>query len=94
MKIPSKLFASLDRIDYIKCDIEGFEYLVLENMKEIIRFHRPKVQVEVWSQNENYIMDLFNELQYIPYKLNKNKLLAKKEWATKIEGDYIFIPKE
>ncbi|WP_170120061.1 FkbM family methyltransferase [Dysgonomonas alginatilytica] len=94
MKIPSKLFGSLDRIDYIKCDIEGFEYLVLSEMKEVIRRHKPKVQVEVWGQNEKTIKELFDEMGYTPFKLNKNKLVSLNSNSSKIEGDYIFIHKQ
>ncbi len=94
MKIPSKLFASLGRIDYIKCDIEGFEYLVLSDMKQVIREYKPKVQVEVWEQNEKAIRELFAEIDYIPYKLYRNRLVSLNSNSSKIEGDYIFIHKQ
>ena len=91
MKKPSLLFGDLDRIDYIKCDIEGFEYIVLSEMKEIIRKHKPKVQVEVWRDNEEKTLELFNELGYTPYKLYNNQLLPQKGNTSTISGDYIFI---
>lgn len=94
MKIPSKLFEPLDRINYIKCDIEGLEYEVLSNMKEIIRKHKPKVQVEVWGQNEKLITELFDDMGYIPYKVSKNKMVSLKSTCLKIEGDYIFVHKD
>jgi FkbM family methyltransferase len=92
MKIPSMLFQDLDRIDYIKCDIEGFEYIVLSDMKEIIRKCKPKVQVEVWADNEEKLLQLFDELGYTPYKLHKYQLIPQKESETRLSGDYIFIP--
>ena len=95
MKVPAKLFASLDRINYIKCDIEGFEYNVLSNMKDIINERRPIVQVEVWKDNDNAINKLFSEMGYLPYKIKKNKLvLIYSDKDKEIKGDYIFIPKE
>jgi FkbM family methyltransferase len=75
MKIPSVLFNDLERIDYIKCDVEGFEYVVLSNMKEIIRQCKPIVQVEVWAENESKILDLFDELSYTACKLIDNQLV-------------------
>lgn len=95
MKIPEKLFAPLKKIDYIKCDIEGFEYVVLSNMKNIINERRPVVQVEVWKDNESAIKKLFNDMNYLPYKIQSNKLvLLSNTESEKIEGDYIFIPQE
>jgi len=94
MKIPSKLFADIDRINYIKCDIEGFEYIVLSDMKDIIAQRRPIVQVEIWGQNEQLILSMFNEIGYIAYKLGSGKLISDKELISRTEGDYIFMPSE
>jgi len=92
MKKPSDLFGNSDRIDYIKCDIEGFEYIVLSDMKEIIRKCKPKVQVEVWSDNEKKLLEMFDELGYSPYKLQNYQLVPQKELEHPLPGDYIFIP--
>lgn len=91
MKKPSVLFGNLERIDYIKCDIEGFEYIVLSDMKEIIRKYKPKVQVEVWPENEKKLLELFDGLGYTPYKLYKYQLAPQKETDHPLPGDYIFI---
>ena len=93
MKIPSLLFKDLTRIDYIKCDIEGFEYTVLSDMKELIDRYKPIVQAEVWAENEEKILDLFHQLHYTPYKLHNNRLVVQEnsENENKIGGDYIFI---
>jgi len=90
MKIPSELFNVLTRIDYIKCDIEGFEYVVLSNMKDLIDKHKPTVQVEVWQENEEKLLDLFRQLNYTPYKLTNNRLVVQKE-GERMGGDYIFM---
>jgi FkbM family methyltransferase len=92
MRIPAQLFASLDRIDYIKCDVEGFEYTILANMKDILRRCRPKVQVEVWPENEKSILRLFAELDYLPYKLHNKQLVLQQGSASSLPGDYFFLP--
>ena len=92
MKNPSVLFNDLEKIDYIKCDTEGFEYIVLSEMKEIIRKHKPNVQVGVDSDNEEKIIALFNELGYSPYKLHKSKLVLLDNTNNKLAGDYLFLP--
>lgn len=97
MKIPSKLFSSLGKLDYIKCDIEGFEYIVLSDMEDIIKKSKPIVQVEVWSENEQQITNLFYKLDYISYKLKNGILSPYKEGPEQSEhipGDYIFIHKD
>jgi FkbM family methyltransferase len=93
MKKPSLLFNDLEKIDYIKCDIEGFEYVVLSEMKEVIRKHKPKVQVEVWGNNEEKVLALFNELGYSPYKLHKSRLMLQDNPTHKLRGDYLFLPR-
>jgi len=91
MKKPSILFENLERLDYIKCDIEGFEYVVLSDMKEIIRKFKPKVQVEAWPENSKKLLEMFDELGYTPYKLYKYRLLPQDEGESSLPGDYIFI---
>lgn len=91
MKIPAKLFGDINKIDYLKCDIEGFEYIVLSNMKDIIARTRPKVQVEVWSQNEADVLSLFKELGYRAFKLSGGALAECGEQTKDNDGDYIFI---
>lgn len=88
MKIPSKLFGDLERIDYLKCDIEGFEYTVLNDLRHVIGRTKPTVQVEVWPQNQQAILELFGELGYRAFMLHKGQLM---QYAQGMEGDFIFI---
>jgi len=89
MKKPSILFENLDRIDYIKCDTEGFEYIVLSEMQEIIMRCKPKVQVETAPENEKSLLDLFHSLGYAPYKLHNHHLVLQTENERPLPGDYI-----
>jgi FkbM family methyltransferase len=88
MKIASVLFKDLDWIDYVKCDIEGYEYIVLSDMEEIIRKCKPTIQVEV---NDEKIFPLLNKLGYQVYKLYKNRLIRERQ-EKQLKGDCIFIP--
>jgi FkbM family methyltransferase len=94
MKIPSVLFSSIHKLDYIKCDIEGFENIVLSDMESIINKYKPVVQVEVWNSNEKEITDLFNRLGYIPHRLFNGRLVSDEETLKKLSGDYLFVHKE
>ncbi len=91
MKQPSKLFGTLERIDYIKCDIEGFEYNVLHEMRDVIARHLPMIQVELWTQNEERLTAMLTDLGYTPCKLTKGKLV-RYEPGSGIAGDHIFVP--
>ncbi len=91
MKKPFELFGSLDRIDYIKCDVEGFEYIVLSEMKEIIGRHKPKIQVEIGKENEKEINGMFQDMGYIPYRLINNRLISPENCPDGTRGDYLFL---
>lgn len=91
MVSPKKLFGDLDRIDYVKCDIEGLEYTVLSEMKDILDKHKPIVQVEVWSDTKEQVMTLFENLGYTPHKLINGRLTSDKNLIEKKPGDFIFI---
>lgn len=42
-----ELFASLSRIDFVKCDVEGHELAVLRGASRILQLHRPAWMIEV-----------------------------------------------
>jgi len=88
---PSVLFGNLDRINYIRCDIEGFEYIILSDMKEIISEYKPIIQVKSSPDNTERLLELFDELGYAPYKLYKYRLIPQNEEYISIPGDYFFI---
>jgi len=87
MKIASKLFADIPKINYIKIDIEGDEYAVLSDMRELIQKHKPIIQVEM---NDHRVTDLLHQLGYNAYKVASKKLV-KIETEEVLEGDCIFL---
>lgn len=91
MKRPSLLFQDLTQIDYIKCDVEGFEQTVLSEMKDLIDKFKPIVQVEVWRNNDPAIRQLFKDMGYKLYYLNQDKLQQVSDDSFIPPSDYIFI---
>ncbi|MEO6406147.1 MAG: FkbM family methyltransferase [Ferruginibacter sp.] len=91
MKIPSKLFASVGQVNFIKCDIEGYEEYVLPEMKGIIETYLPIVQVETWGTHKKAVDELFSSLGYNQYQLQDNKLVLFKNLSASQGDDYIFI---
>lgn len=47
--------AGLDRVDFIKMDIEGAELLALKGGVETLRRHRPKLAISIYHRLEDYI---------------------------------------
>ena len=92
MKVPMQLFGDLSRIDYIKCDIEGYEIPVIPLMRPLLEKHRPIVQIETDGDNKKQILRLFEELRYKPHYVEKNSLLPLKSAEQELWGDIIFMP--
>jgi FkbM family methyltransferase len=93
VKTPSSLFSNLDKVDYIKCDIEGYENRVIPGFIEIIRHNRPVMQIEVENDNRTFINDmLFKEgyLTYVPFK----KGLRRISKSEKYNDDIIYIHRD
>lgn len=69
MRRGSEIFASLGRLDLIKCDIEGYEVVVLTELLPIIERHRPVILLESGGENRAKMIELFKDLGYGCYTL-------------------------
>lgn len=77
MKRGSELFADLNRIDFIKCDIEGFEVVVLPEMKTLIERFKPLLLVESNTGQRGTLIDFFAGMGYQAYQLDdQNRLVT------------------
>lgn len=91
MQRGSELFSSLQKIDLIKCDIEGYEYVVLGEMRSLIEEHRPIVLLETGDDNRKKMIALFTELNYKPFTLVEGSEVALDESCDNGK-DIIFRP--
>lgn len=91
MRNPDELFSDLERLDYVKCDVEGYEYEILKTMENIIARFRPILQVEIWGQNERKILDLFSGMRYDAFRMRRNGTLVPLTESSG-KGDVFFIP--
>lgn len=73
MRRGSELFASLGRLDFIKCDIEGYEAVVLTEMRPLLERFRPTVLVETGGENRALVVKLFTELGYSAFTLEAGR---------------------
>ncbi|MBP3316939.1 MAG: FkbM family methyltransferase, partial [Alistipes sp.] len=72
----SELFASLERLDFIKCDIEGYERVVLPEMRELIERFHPTVLVETDGESRQQIIGLFEQMGYKAFMLEGGREVA------------------
>lgn len=69
MRRGSLLFAELEKIDFIKCDIEGYERVVLPEMKPLIEKFHPTVLVETDGESRRQMVRMFSEMGYKAWML-------------------------
>ncbi len=69
MRRGSGLFGGLKRLDFIKCDVEGYELHILREMRPVLERHRPTVLIETGGENRPAVVRLFGELGYRGYTL-------------------------
>ena len=82
MRRGSELFGSLKKIDFIKCDIEGYERVVLPELRPLIEKFHPTVLVETDGESRQQMIKMFKEMDYRAYML-----LDGKEVELTPEGD-------
>jgi FkbM family methyltransferase len=92
MKHPLELFAPLGKIDYIKCDIEGYEIPVIPLLEPLIANQQPIMQIETEGENKRIIMELMKANNYQTFYANATLLVPVLSMEQSIIGDLIFIP--
>ena len=90
----------LGRVSFIKCDIEGAEYLFLEGARNVLKRDRPVVVCEVEERHTiryGYTPeDFFASLKasgYRPFRYF-NGVLLPVDGPDSLENNYVFIPEE
>lgn len=87
----SELLADLEKLDYIKCDIEGYELNVFQEIKPILEKHLPFVQIEIAEKNLTPMLELFSSLSYTQFGVKDFKFI-RETGVQEEEGDFFFVP--
>lgn len=77
------------KIDYIKCDIEGYEGVVFKEIQPLIEKYRPFVQLEIDKKNRAELLRMFQAMNYLHFGIENQNFVAEHE-----DGDYFFVPQE
>jgi len=91
MKKGSELFYHLDRLDFIKCDIEGYERVVIPEIEPIILKFKPIVLIEARGENRIQMLQLFEKNKFSAFVLKNGKLYPAKEDEFL---DILFVPQD
>jgi FkbM family methyltransferase len=62
----------INRVDWIKIDVEGAEYEVLEGLKSTIQQYKPTLIIEVLKENLEKVTKFMNESNYIVKLIPEN----------------------
>lgn len=89
----SAFFSTFERIDYIKCDIEGHEWEVFSQLGEVLNQKRPIIQIEIDSSNTETLLSFFKDLNYLQHGISHGKCIMEDGLQAE-QGDYLFIPSE
>lgn len=73
MRRGSELFGGLEQIDFIKCDIEGYERVVLPELRPLIEKFHPTVLVETDGESRQQMIGMFTQMGYRAYMLVDGK---------------------
>ncbi len=94
MKKGSELFKTLPRLDFIKCDIEGYEDIVIPEIKDVILKYKPIIQIETWGDQKPKIESFLTNCGYEIYDIEDSVLKLRKEMRKEDYGDLLFIHKD
>ena len=95
MRRPDELFEDLERLDFVKCDVEGYEAALFPHFTDVLARHQPVVQVEIsTTENKQSMRRLMERLGYRMYVLcgGRLELLREEERLLSEGGDYYFLP--
>jgi len=95
MHIGDSLLASenLKQLNFIKCDVEGYEQYVIPSLEKSITEFKPLIQIELnGKENRQNVTDFLVKLNYQVFILKQNKLnqLAVEDIHT-VNQDFYFI---
>jgi len=93
MVIPDELFKDFTRLDYLKCDVEGYEVHLFPHLVKTLEKFKPLIQIEISApENREAIYQLLSGMGYSAFGLQNNGLspLGYEQYLNYEGGDYYF----
>jgi FkbM family methyltransferase len=91
LKRPDTIFQDLKKLDYLKCDIEGYEGIAIPLFENILKKFKPTLQIEVAERNKHELMLFLQNLEYSVFWVKNGKMIHLKDSKHHSYGDLIFI---
>ena len=88
-----EFLANLPHLDYIKCDIEGYEWTVFSTLGIELDRLRPLVQIEISERYLPEFCEFFQGLNYVQCGLYDGQLIEE-HGTQRVTSDFLFIPLE
>jgi len=84
---------NIEQLDFIKCDVEGFEQYVIPSLDKTIQKFHPVLQIELsGDENRRFVVDYLLKLSYEIYILNNHFLKPiQKNDIFSVNQDFYFI---
>lgn len=79
--------AKLSHVDWVKIDVEGAEYEVLQGLEETLDKFKPRLMVEVWQKNYSKVEKLLSEHTYVMSRVSEGGIFRNDTWS-----DYLCSP--
>jgi FkbM family methyltransferase len=86
---PIELLGDISRLDYIKCDVEGYELEVIPPLLPLIERFRPMIQIEISTEHLAALRAMLEPLGYQAFQVGRDSLMALGEEEHR--GDLLFI---
>ncbi|MBX2841789.1 MAG: FkbM family methyltransferase [Flammeovirgaceae bacterium] len=97
MMKPETLFSDLPRLNFIKCDVEGYELHIIPHFLKLIEKFRPILEIEIDPLSHKLeIIEMLSSLNYTPFFLRNEQLIPFKKGNSEHEEEIelYFFPKE
>jgi len=87
---------NLTKLNYIKCDVEGYEQFVIPSLKETINKFKPLIQIELnGKDNRQNVSNFLFDMKYDVYILDHNALIViDQQDIHNYNQDFYFINRE
>jgi FkbM family methyltransferase len=97
MRNPMSLFEELKQLDFLKCDVEGYEIFIIPEMKDLIVKFKPMILIEFGTaESRTTLSKFFDEVGYTPYYVDGKKLkpIRYENLITFPTNNFILLPKK
>ena len=88
-----EFLSNLPYLDYIKCDIEGYEWTVFSSIGMELNRLRPIVQIEISERFVDEFCSFFAAINYTQFGLYDGRLVEE-HGKQRVTSDFLFVPKE